>query len=75
MRCKKAQRIMGKFSIVWGRKCRRPYHPIGQDSKPKVAPNAVDRNFRSEDPLKVVSTDKHLPPIQGRELPLHVRHP
>ena len=48
---------MRKFGIVWERKRRRPCGPIGQDGEPKVAPNAVDRDFRRGAPLKAVSTD------------------
>ena len=48
---------MGKSGIVWERKRRRPCGPIGQDGEPKVAPNAVDRDFRRGAPLKIVSTD------------------
>ena len=54
---RKVQRIMGKSGIVWERKRRRPCGPIGQDGEPKVAPDAVDRDFRRGAPLKVVSTD------------------
>ena len=54
---RKVQRIMRKFGIVWEGKRRRPCGPIGQDGEPKVAPNAVDRDFRRGAPLKAVSAD------------------
>ena len=54
---RKVQRIMRKFGIVWEGKRGRPCGPIGQDGEPKVAPNAVDRDFRRGAPLKAVSTD------------------
>ena len=48
---------MRKFGIVWEGKRGRPCGPIGQDGEPKVAPNAVDRDFRRGAPLKAVSAD------------------
>jgi transposase InsO family protein len=47
-------------------KRKNPRKPIGTDGLPKVAPNAVNRDFRRGEPLKVVSTDiTYLPGRDG----------
>lgn len=66
MNRKKVQRIMRKFGIVYRRKRKNPYHPIGLDGLPKVAPNSVNRNFRQGSAGKVLSTDiTYLPTCEG----------
>ena len=66
MNRKKVQRITRKFGLAPERKRKNPYRPIGTDGLPKVAPNAVDRDFRRGEPLKVVSTDiTYLPGRDG----------
>ncbi|MBQ9042915.1 MAG: IS3 family transposase [Eggerthellaceae bacterium] len=57
MNLKKVQRIMRKFGIVFKRKRKNPYHPIGADGLPKVAPNVLDRNFHQGALRKVLVTD------------------
>lgn len=66
MNRKKIQRIARKYGLAPARKRKNPYHPIGADGQPKVAPNAVNREFRRGAPLKVVSTDiTYLPGRDG----------
>jgi len=66
MNRKKVRRITRKFGLTPKRKRKNPYKPIGADGLPKVAPNAVDRDFRRGEPLKVLSTDiTYLPGRDG----------
>jgi transposase InsO family protein len=66
MNRKKVQRITRKYGLAPRRKRKNPYKPIGTDGLPKVAPNAVDREFRRGEPLKVLSTDiTYLPGRDG----------
>lgn len=57
MNRKKVQRIMRKYGIVQKPRRKRPYHKIGTDGLRKVAPNTVDRNFRTGKARSVLSTD------------------
>lgn len=66
MNLKKIQRIMRKFNIVFKQKRKNPYHPIGTDGLPKVAPNVLDRNFHQGVLRKVLVTDiTYMPCIEG----------
>lgn len=66
MNRKKVSRLMKKFDLRYRTKKKKPYHPIGTDGLPKVAPNAVNRDFRRGAPLKVISTDiTYLPSKEG----------
>ncbi len=63
---KKIQRITRKFNLGPTRKRKRPYKPIGTDGLAKIAPNAINRDFRRGKPLKVLSTDiTYLPSHDG----------
>ena len=63
---KKVQRITRKFGLAPKRRRKSPYKPVGTDGLPKVAPNAVDRDFRRGEPLRVLSTDiTYLPGRDG----------
>lgn len=63
---KKVQRIMRKYGIIYKYKRKNPYHSIGSDGLPKIAPNLVQRNFRQGIPGKVLSTDiTYLPTTAG----------
>lgn len=64
MNRKKIQRISRKYQLICKPKRKRPYHPIGTDGQPKVAPNAVNRNFRSGMNHKVLSTDITYLPVK-----------
>jgi len=63
---KKIQRIARKYGLAPRRRRKSPYHPIGTDGLPKVAPNVVNRDFRRGEPLRVISTDiTYLPGRDG----------
>lgn len=57
MNLKKIQRIMRKYHIVMKKRRKNPYHPIGADGEPKVAPNLLARNFHTGELRKVLVTD------------------
>lgn len=57
MNLKKVRRIMQKYDIVFEGKRKNPYHPIGQDGLPKIAPNLLERNFHQGILRKVMLTD------------------
>ena len=66
MNLKKIQRIMRKFGITFKRKRKNPYHPIGSDGLPKVAPNLLDRDFHQGQLRKVLVTDiTYMPCAEG----------
>ena len=66
MNRKKVMRITRKYDLAPKRKRKRPYRAIGTDGLPRVAPNAVNRDFRRGEPLKVISTDiTYLPNRDG----------
>ena len=66
MNRKKVVRITRKYDLAPKRKRKHPYRAIGADGQPKIAPNAVNRDFRRGEPLKVVSTDiTYLPGRDG----------
>lgn len=48
---------MHKYHIVMKRRRKNPYHPIGADGEPKVAPNLLARNFHTGELRKVLVTD------------------
>jgi len=66
MNLKKIQRIMRTFGISFKRKRKNPYHPIGSDGLPKVAPNVLDCEFRQGELRKVLVTDiTYMPCAEG----------
>ena len=66
MNRKKVQRITHKYNLTPKPKRKNPYHPIGTDGQPKIAPNTINRNFQQGKPLKVLSTDiTYLPGRDG----------
>lgn len=66
MNLKKIQRIMRKYDIAFKRRRKNPYHAIGADGLPKVAPNILDRNFHQGELRKVLVTDiTYLPCVEG----------
>lgn len=65
MNRKKVQRIMRKFGLKYRERPKSPYRPIGSDGLPKVAANAVDRDFRRGAARQVVSTDITYLPNSG----------
>lgn len=65
MNLKKIRRLMRKYGIVWRPRRRNPYRPIGTDGLPKIAPDAVARDFRRGAPRSVLSTDITYLPCTG----------
>ena len=57
MNRKKVQRIMRKYGIRPTPRRKNPYHPIGTDGLPRVAPNLLGRDFHQGVARKVLLTD------------------